>query len=159
MKKEVTLVITVCLFLLAYVLDYFAGSINLGLINPMDFLNQTYFKLYPMTFVAVIIRSVAITLSTTLVLSIMERQFFKKMIISLFLGFVAEIYAFQILATGAKVTPTLWTLAISYGGALLIIPIAFYIFASIADFLIPQRKNVTHLPTSQSNDSSSVLNP
>ena len=112
-----------------------------------------------MTYVAVIVRSIAIMLSTTLVLSIMERQYLKKVAISLFLGFVAEIYAFQILATGAKVTPTLWTLAISYGGALLIIPITFYIFAGIADFLIPQRKNTTHLPTSQSNDSSSVLNP
>ncbi|KKP46380.1 MAG: hypothetical protein UR39_C0011G0032 [Candidatus Woesebacteria bacterium GW2011_GWA1_33_30] len=159
MKKEVTLVITTCLFLLAYILDYFAGALKLQITNPLIFLNESFFKLYPMTYVAVIVRSVAIMLSVTLILSIMERQYFKKLGIAFFLSFIAEIYAFQQLATGAKITPLLWTLAISYGGAILIIPIIFYIFAGIADFLIPQRKNVTHLPTSQSNDSSSVLNP
>ena len=159
MKKEVTLVITTCLFLLAYILDYFAGALKLQITNPLIFLNESFFKLYPMTYVAVIVRSVAIMLSVTLILSIMERQYFKKLGIAFFLSFIAEIYAFQQLATGAKITPLLWTLAISYGGAILIIPIFFYIFAGIADFLIPQRKNVTHLPTSQSNDSSSVLNP
>src|SRR3989344_5822360 len=154
MKKEVTLVITVCLFLLAYVLDYFAGALKLQITNPLMFLNESFFKLYPMTYVAVIVRSVAIMLSVTLILSLMERQFFVKLGISAFLAFIAEIYAFQQLATGAKITPLLWTLAISYGGALLLIPIIFYIFAGIADFLIPQRKNVTHLSTDQLDNSS-----
>lgn len=161
MKKEVTFVITASLFLLAYALDYFAGKINLGVINPLQFLNPNYFKTYPMTFVAVAVRSVAIMLSTTLILSIMERQFFKKVAIALGLAFIAEIYAFQILATGVKVTPTLWTLAISYGGSLLILPIIVYIFLGVADILIPDRKKTAHLPESESSasESSSVLTP
>lgn len=160
MKKEVTFIITASLFLLAYALDYFAGKINLGVINPLQFLDPSYFKTYPMTFVAVTVRSVAIMLSTTLILSIMERQFFKKVIIALGLAFIAEIYAFQILATGVKVTPTLWTLAIAYGGAMLVIPIIFYIFLGIADFLIPDRRKTAHLPESTpTSPDSSVLNP
>lgn len=161
MKKEATFVITAALFLLAYALDYFAGKINLGVINPLEFLNAAYFKTYPMTFVAVVIRSVAITLSTTLVLSVMERQFFKKAAIALVLAFIAEIYSFQILATGVKVTPTLWTLAISYGGAMLIIPMVFYIIAGIVNFLLPQQKNTVVLTKTdqQPGQKSSILTP
>lgn len=161
MKKEITFVIAALLFLLAYVLDYFAGKLSLtGIFSPLTFLSQSYFTLYPMTFVAVIIRSIAIMLSVTLILSVMERQYFVKLGIVAFLAFIAEIYAFQQLATGATITPLLWTLAISYGGAMLVIPIVFYVFAGIANFLIPHNKNEVHLPQSEPNSgSSSVLNP
>ncbi len=162
-KKEITFVICALLFLLAYILDYFAGKLSLtGIFSPLTFLDKTYFALYPMTFVAVIVRSVAIMLSVTLILSVMERQYFVKLGISSFLTFIAEIYAFQQLATGATITPLLWTLAISYGGAMLVIPMIFYIFAGIANFLIPPQKNSVVLPKinpDSSNSSSSVLNP
>lgn len=160
MKKEITFVITALLFLLAYILDYFAGKLSLHIVSPLVFLNQSYFALYPMTFVAVIVRSIAIMLSVTLILSVIERQYFVKLGITAFLAFIAEIYAFQQLATGATITPLLWTLSISYGGALLIIPMVYYIFAGIADFLIPH-KNTVKLPVSEptSSTESSVLNP
>lgn len=161
MKKEITFVITACLFLLAYVLDYFAGTLSLSIISPIAFLNQNYFTLYPMTFVAVMIRSFAIMLSVTLLLSVIERQYFVKLGISAFLAFIAEIYAFQQLATGATITPLLWTLAISYGGAMLVIPMVFYIFAGVVNFLIPTTKNTVALPKidPQKTSESSVLNP
>lgn len=162
MKKEIVFVIAVALFLFAYILDYFAGPINLVVKSPLVFLDLKFFNLYPMTFVAVAVRTTALIISVSLVLSLIDKQYFQKIIISLFLTFVAEIYAFQQLATGAKITPVLWTLAISYAGAGLIIPIIFYIFASITHLLIPQPKNVTHLSEPQDNSSkpsSSVLNP
>lgn len=161
MKKEIVFVITALLFLLAYVLDYFAGKLSLQIASPIAFLNQSYFTLYPMTFVAVIVRSIAIMLSVTLILSVMERQYFVKIGISAFLAFIAEIYAFQQLATGATITPLLWTLAISYGGAMLVIPIIFYIFVGIANFLVPPQKNTVALPKidPQNPSESSVLNP
>lgn len=165
MKKEIVFVITALLFLLAYVLDYFAGKLSLSIVSPIAFLNQSYFTLYPMTFVAVMIRSVAIMLSVTLILSVMERQFFVKLGISAFLAFIAEIYAFQQLATNATITPLLWTLAISYGGALLIIPMVFYIFLGIANFLVPPQKNTASFPKIEPDSNSlpaqagSVLNP
>lgn len=160
-KKEIVFVITAGLFILAYVLDYFAGKLNLnGVFSPLTFLDKSYFALYPMTFVAVIIRSIAIMLSVTLILSVMERQYFVKLGISAFLTFIAEIYAFQQLATGATITPLLWTLAISYGGAMLVVPMIFYLFAGIANFLVPPSKNMASFPKIEpkSNDSS-VLNP
>lgn len=161
MRKEIVFVITAGLFILAYILDYFAGALSLSIVSPIAFLNQGYFALYPMTFVAVFVRSIAIMLSVTLILSVMDRQYFTKLGISFFLTFIAEIYAFQQLATGATITPLLWTLAISYGGAMLVIPMIFYIFAGIANFLIPHNTNEVRLSkeamTNQSD--SSVLNP
>ncbi len=159
MKKEILFVITICLFLLAYALDYFAGSLNLGVLTPLAFLNKIYFNTYPMTFVAVITRSIALMLSITLILSAVEKQYFTKLGISAFLAFIAEIYAFQQMATGVKITPTLWTLAISYGGAMLIVPMFFYVLAGIANFLIPNNKNEVHFSPSEPNTKTSVLNP
>jgi len=150
MRKEIVFVITAGLFILAYVLDYFAGTLSLSIVSPIAFLNQGYFALYPMTFVAVFVRSIAIMLSVTLILSVMDRQYFTKLGISFFLAFIAEIYAFQQLATGATITPLLWTLAISYGGAMLVVPMIFYIFAGIANFLIPHNKNEVRLPKVES---------
>ena len=150
MRKEIVFVITAGLFILAYILDYFAGALSLNIVSPIAFLNQGYFTLYPMTFVAVFVRSIAIMLSVTLILSVMERQYFTKLGISFFLTFIAEIYAFQQLATGATITPLLWTLAISYGGAMLVIPMFFYIFAGIANFLIPHNTNEVRLPKTES---------
>lgn len=159
MKKEITFVITLGLFLLAYALDYFAGNLNIIVASPIYFLSENYFKLYPMTFVAVIVRSTAIMLSVTLLLSVIDRQYFKKMTIALFLAFVAEIYSFQILATNSNITPLLWTLAISYAGALLVIPIIVYIVLGIADFLIPHKNTVSLPKTENTPSDTSVLNP
>lgn len=160
MKKEIIFVIAVCLFLLSYALDYFAGPLQFSVTSPIVFLTPKFFNLYPMTFVSVIVRSSALFISIGLILSLMEKQYIKKIIISLFLTFVAEIYAFQQLATGARTTPVLWTLAISYSGAALILLIVFYIFAGITNFLIPSHKGEVQLekPESQSSDSS-ILNP
>lgn len=162
MRKEIVFVITAGLFILAYILDYFAGKLALtGIFSPLTFLDKTYFALYPMTFVAVFVRSFAIMLSITLILSVMERQYFTKLGITAFLTFIAEIYAFQQLATGAVITPLLWTLAISYGGVMLVIPMVFYLFAGIANFLVPPQKNTVSFPKidHQNSNQSSVLTP
>ena len=140
MKKEIILAVAAGLFLLAYVLDFFAGPLKLQITNPIIFLTLGYFNLYPMTFVAVIARSVALMLSVALVLSLIEKQYFKKLAVCAFLTFLAEIYAFQQLATGAIVTPLLWTLSISYAGAELLILMVYYIVAGIAHLLMPKEE-------------------
>jgi hypothetical protein len=160
MKKEIVFVITALLFLLAYTLDYFAGPITLNIFTPIAFIKENFFAVYPMTYVAVIVRSIAIMLSVTLLLSVMERQYFVKLGISAFLAFIAEIYAFQQLATGATITPLLWTLAISYGGVMLVIPMVFYIFAGIANFLVPPNTIRAHFPkVDPDSPNTSVLKP
>lgn len=153
-KKEIVFVITICLFGFTYLLDYFAGALRLNITSPLMFLTQKFLFLYPMTFVALAVRSIALMISITLILSLIERRYFTKITICLFTGFIAEVYSFQQLATGARFTPITWTLSIAYGGALLIIPIIFYILAAITNFLIPQSKvEETHLPKKESSES------
>ncbi len=152
-KKEIVFIVTICLFGFSYLLDYFAGSLRLNITSPLMFLTQKFLVLYPMTFVSLAIRSVALMISVSLILSLIDKKYFAKSIICFFIGFIAEVYAFQQLATGARFTPVTWTLSIAYGGALLIIPIIFYILAAITNFLIPQNKNETHLPKRESSES------
>lgn len=156
MRKEIIFIVTVGLFLLAYALDYFAGSINLHITSPLIFLDQKYLTLYPMTFVAVISRAIALMLSVFLVLSLMDKKYFTKIIVAVFLAFVAEIYVFQSMATGARFSTTSWLLSFAFGGALIIVPIIIYFIAAIANFLIPQDKKVVNGPE---QNNTSVLNP
>ena len=92
MKKEIVFVIAVGLFLFAYILDYFAGPINLSVKSPLIFLDIKYFNLYPMTFVAVAVRTTALVISVSLVLSLIDKQYFQKIIIN----FINSIVFFSI---------------------------------------------------------------
>lgn len=153
MKKEIVFLITLGLFLLAYILDYFSGVLRINLQNPIAFLDKKFITLYPMTLVSIISRSIALMLSVWLILSLFEKKYLAKLGISLFLFFIGEVYSFQQLATGTKFSSLQWTLSISYGGALLIVPAIVYIIAGISNFLIPQNDN------KKIEDNSSVLNP
>lgn len=160
MKKEVLLVITAVLFLLAYVLDYLAGNVGLTITHPLQLTNYTFFAPYPMTTFAIAVRSVALMLSVSLLLSIMEYQYFKKLAISLFVGFLATIYGYQQLITMSSFTPLLWTIAITYAGVLMILPSATYLLLGIYYLLIPPVKVHEELKKEEtSQNSTSVLNP
>lgn len=162
MKKEYLIVTTVGLLLFAQALDYFSGFVRLNILNPTQFLNPEILKHYPMTAVSIFSRAFGLMLFISLILSLISKKYFQKVIISLILAFIAEIYAFQQLATGAKMTTTVWTLSISYAGAMMIIPIIIFIVLGIIEFLIPQPKNTTTFPNTEENkpkDTTSVLNP
>jgi len=161
MKKEVLLFVVAALFLLAYILDYLSGSVGLSITHPIQLTNYTFFAPYPMTNFAILVRSIALMLTVVLFLSLMEYQYFKKLGISLFLGFIAFIYGYQQLITGGSITPLLWTIAITYGGVLLSIPAVVYLLLGIANFLVPPQKNTIILPKidPQKPNESSVLNP
>ncbi len=160
MRKEIQFVIIICLFSFSYVLDYFAGALRLNITTPFQFLDQKYLSLYPMTFVSLASRAIALAASVSFLLSMIEKRYLTKILISFFITFIAEVYAFQQLATGVRFTSVIWTLSISYGGILLLVLILFYILASISNFLIPNSKNKTHMPEKLSTEQeSSTLNP
>lgn len=161
MKKEVLLFVVGLLFLLAYVLDYLAGSVGLSITHPIQLTNYTFFAPYPLTTFAIAVRSVSLMLSVVLFLSLMEYQYFKKLGISLFLGFIAFIYGYQQLITLGNITPLLWTIAITYSGVLLILPSVVYLLLGLYYLLIPPQKvhEEIKLEENNSNNNSSVLNP
>lgn len=150
------------LLLFAQALDYFSGFVRLNILNPIQFLNPEILKHYPMTAVSIFSRAFGLMLFVSLILSLISKKYFQKVIISLILSFVAEIYAFQQLATGAKITTTIWTLSISYAGALMILPIIVFLFSAVIAFLIPQSKQTADFPKkeqSPEDNNSSVLDP
>lgn len=160
MKKEVLLFVVGILLLLAYVLDYLAGSVGLLITHPIQLTNYTFFAPYPLTTFAIVVRSVSLMLSVVLFLSLMEYQYFKKLFISLFLGFIAFIYGYQQLITNGSITPLLWTIAITYSGVLLILPSVVYLLLGFYYLLIPPQKVHEEIKLEEkSNNNSSVLNP
>lgn len=131
MKKEITIVVTASLFLLAYVLDYFAGPVRIAVKNQIAFLNPKVLSVYPLTAVAISVRSIAILFTALIFASLAKGKYFVKTVVFLFLGILAELYGIQQLATGLKTTSTQWTLSISYAGILLLPAIIYFLLRGI----------------------------
>lgn len=127
MKKEYIAIVATSFFVLAYVLDYFSGSIILSVVNPLSFLTENYLKQFPLTAFAIGIRSIALFTTVLLLISFIEELYFSKALGLLVLGVLTELYAIQQLATGMRFTNVQWTLSIAYAGILLIPPIFLFI--------------------------------
>lgn len=132
MKKEYLLAFTIGFFVLAQVLDYLAGPVYFSLNSPYDFLNRFYLNQYPLTAVAIGLRSLAIFFSTILIFSLFEKSYFIKAIILFVISALAQLYAIQQVRTGMRTTSLQLTLSISYGTFLYILPIIF----NLISFLI-----------------------
>lgn len=133
MKKEYLLAITIGFFVLAQVLDYLAGPIYFTLSSPYDFLNRLYLNQYPLTAVAIGLRSLAIFFSTILLFSLFEKSYLVKAIILFVVSALAQLYAIQQVRTGMRTTSIQLTLSICYGTLLYILPIILNIFQGLID--------------------------
>jgi hypothetical protein len=140
MKKEIQIVITAGLFILAYVLDYFAGPVRITVKNQIAFLAPAVLSVYPLTAVAIFSRAIALLFSVLIGLSIIKEKYFVKIIILFFLGILAELYAIQQLATSMKTTTIQWTLSIAYTGAGFVFPIVIFLILGIVNFVTHKAK-------------------
>lgn len=132
MKKEIAFVVALCLFAIAWGLDFVAGPVSLLKVkDPIEFFSNPVISKYPLTAVAVSLRSLAIFLSLILILSLFEKKQFVKAAVILFIAGVFELYAIQQLATGAKTTPIQWTLSFAYAGIMSPIALIYYILSGI----------------------------
>jgi hypothetical protein len=131
MKKEHFLVTAIGLFIISYAIDYFAGPVNVTAKNPFTFVSAHTFSAYPFTALAVGLRTLGIVTSIVLTLSLMEKNYFAKSGISLFMAIAFFFYSIQQLATGGKTTPIQWTLSFAYSGMLLAPVVIFYFLTGI----------------------------
>lgn len=131
MKKEYLLAIVIGFFVLAQVLDYLAGPVYFLLSSPYSFFNQLYLNQYPLTAVAIVLRALALFLSTVLVFSLFEKAYFVKSIILFVIGALAQLYAIQQLKTGLRTTSIQWTLSIAYATLLYLLPIVVYLILGL----------------------------
>lgn len=156
-SKEVWLGVAIVAFLLAYLIDRLAGPVTITVGNPVAFLTSpVLLNLYPFTAAAIIIRSVGLFISVILIVSFMERQYFTKVAILIFIGVLAEFYSIQQLANGFKMTTIQWTLSIAYGSVLLILGVIGFTLKGIWALF-----NNEDLPTENMNnlEEKSVLDP
>src|SRR4030043_1400691 len=158
MVKEISLIVTIALFIIAYAIDFFSGKVTLVARNPIVFLSSDTISRYPFTVLAIGIRTLGIFLSLILALTLMEKKYFSKAGISLFLAVVAEAYAIQQMATGVRTTPLQWTLSIAYTGALLIPMILIFIFLGIMSSIHRVLTKKNHV-VSDASESKGLLVP
>jgi len=143
-------------FLLSYLIDRLAGPVVITVGSPVSFLtSSTLLNLYPFTAAAIAIRSVALLITSLLLVSFFERQYFTKAVFLIFVGVLAEFYAIQQLANGFKMTSIQWTLSIAYGSVLLVFGILGLVSMGIWSVFnpSPNKESVSD------QNSGSILNP
>lgn len=162
-QKEVWLVIATVAFLLSYLIDRIAGPVNISVGNPIAFLSSTtLLSRYPFTAAAIAIRTTAIFISAMLIItSVIERKYFTKAMILLFVGILAEFYAIQQLATGFKLTSIQWTLSIAYGSLLLTLGVIAMVLKGIWSSFNQKEESTSQStgPDDESGQNKSILEP
>ena len=150
-KREYTFVTSVTLLVISSVMDRINGPLKITIKNPYAFLQPKVLNTYPFTAVSIILKVIAVWMLVTLMLSVIEKKFTLKIIIVLSTAVLTQLYAIQQLATGLRVTPLEWTLAISYVGIIFFPTALYYFLASIFSNI----KHHTKLPTHDTDPSSS----
>lgn len=131
MKKENMLLLVAGFFILAYVLDYFAGPVYIVVKNHFAFIAPSMLAKFPLTAVAVGIRTLGIFSGILLLFSLIKEKYLGKAAGLFCFGALAELYTIQQLATGSRMTSIQWTLSIGFSGILLIVPIAYYVIRGL----------------------------
>lgn len=133
MKKEHFLIVAVSLFVLAYVLDFVAGPVSFNIKTPFSFLDPLIIGKYPLTTVAIGARTLAITISIVLFLSLLGGFYFSKAVTVIFLGVMFGLYGIQQVATGTRTTTIQWTLSLVYAGVFLLVPTVYYTIRGLVE--------------------------
>lgn len=150
MPKEYTLVIIGGLFLLSYILEAIVDPLTLSLATPYEYLNPDYLILYPFTTATVFIRSIALFMTPTWLLSFIKKAHYAKGGVLLIVASLMQLYAIQEVATGTTLVPLEWSLSLSIAGAALLIPSVLFIIGGM--FSSAQDK-ISGKPTAESQDS------
>jgi len=131
MKQEYILILIIGLFLAAYVLEAIVQPLGLDLTTPYHYLNPETLMTYPFTTTVIVVRAIAIFLSPLWLMSFIGKNYSLKGSVSLVLAGLTQLYALQELATGNKILPLEWALAISLAGLALLIPMVIYFLRAI----------------------------
>lgn len=127
LKREHLLVVIVGLFLLSYLLDAVANPLNVALPTPYHFFQEQFLTTYPFTTFSVALRSLALFLSPLLIGTLIQKNHAAKGVAFLLLAALMQLYAVQEVATNAKIIPLEWSLSLSIGGLLLLVPAIWYL--------------------------------
>jgi len=155
LPKETWFGVAIVTFLLAYLIDRLAGPVVITVGNPVAFLTSpVLLNLYPFTAAAIMIRSVGLFISLMLIVGFIQKQYFAKVALLIFIGVLAEFYSIQQLANGFKMTTIQWTLSIAYGSVLLILGVIGFTLKGIWALFNREETQIEN-----SEEEKSVLDP
>lgn len=148
MKKEYTLVGLIGLYILTYVLDAVVDPFQVQQATPYHYLSADIIVRYPFTMVSVFMKAFLIFMSPLWLFSFFNRNYGAKAVILFVTSGLLQLYAIQQIATGGIILPLEWTLALAYGGGLLLIPtighLMMGLFAGLQEKVAP--RNTSTLP-------------
>lgn len=148
-KKEYVFVTSITLFFISQVMDRINGPLVLKLETPYAFINLKHLSTYPFTAVSILLKVIASWLFFNLVLSLLDKKYTLKIAVILVTAILAQLYAIQQMATGLKVTPAEWTLALAFTGLVLLPTSIFFLLAALTGSIKQHTKLPTHPPISQ----------
>lgn len=128
MKIEYFISAIVGLFIFGYVLDFISGPFNLVLASPFAFLQPVHLSKYPFTAVSIFVKTLAVFLTTTLLIqTLTQARFYLAGTLFFISAALMELYAVQQIATQAFLISLQWTLALAYSAVFLLIPCLIYL--------------------------------
>ena len=129
--KAQLFVVTIGLFLVSFLLEKIVSPIKLGVSSPYAFLDPTQFVKFPFTSVVIVIRAFSFFLAPLFLLSFIPHRYFVKIGILLIIGSLCQLYSLQETVSGPGLLPIEWAISISLAGALLVIPIIYFVLKGI----------------------------
>ncbi len=132
MKIEYFVSAVVGLFIFGYILDFISGPFTLVLASPFAFLQPIHISKYPFTAVSIFVKTLAIFLTSTLVIQTLSPvRYYLAATLFFISAALMELYAIQQIATQAFLISLQWTLALAYAAVILLIPCLIYLTIGI----------------------------
>jgi len=149
MKKELILSTAIAFFVIAYVLDQLVPPIPITAANPYAFINSTLLSTYPLSAFSIILKTAGIWVSILVAISTIENKYFAKATFLFLLAAISQLYSIQQFTAKIMAIPIDWTLAVSFAGLFLTLPIVWFLARGLLHLVNPP------LQTYSSDDSSS----
>ncbi len=120
------------LVIFGYVLDILAGPLTLVINSPFDFLTPVMLSTYPFTAVSVGAKTVAIFVSTVMIVTTAGgTKYSLQSIIVFIMAALMELFAIQQIATHGNNVSMQWNLAFAFSGVLLVVPAVIYMIMAM----------------------------
>lgn len=158
-KKEYPFIVAVSLYFISMAMDKINGPITTKLTTPYAFLQPKILSTFPFTGVSILLKVIALWISVLLILSLFEKKYLLKISIVLVTGTLAQLYSVQQLATGLRVTPLEWTLALAYTGIVLFPTALYYLLSALITSVSSRTQLPTHQPIKTLKSNTSLKKP
>lgn len=127
--KEYLFIFIIGLFLISYLLEATVNPLTIKLATPYEFLTPPFLSKFPFSTAVILIRSLGIFLIPLLIFSFVNGAHFLKAGVLLIGSALLQLYAMQEVVSGTTLLPLEWSLSLSIGGLVLLVPMFLHLLA------------------------------